>query len=100
LGRQWENAGVRESSTKNLSNILKSTISALLTLFNKDENGATIHAESCLNYIELLTDYQFNPNMTGLDHLDIISFFMKALHEAETEAGIDDDQVSTSDPKV
>jgi len=38
--------------------------------------------------------------MTDLDSLDIISFVMTALHEAETEAGIDDDQMFTSDPKV
>jgi hypothetical protein len=98
LGRRWANAGARESSIKDLSNILESTIPVLLTFYIKDENGATFHAESCLKYIELRSGYQLSPNMTELDSLDIISFVTKALHEAETKAGINDNQVSTSDP--
>ena len=35
-----------------------------------------------------------------LHSLDIISFVTKALHQAEAQAVIDDDQASASDPKV
>jgi hypothetical protein len=38
--------------------------------------------------------------MTAQHSLNMISFVTKALHEAETQAVIGDNQVSISDPKV